>query len=94
MGPADRDVAAGADAFHSDLYRSAVGALEELGSTEPVQHVVVQGRATTFISCPLGDSGFFWHVVTDSRTTLGFTQAVMRKYREEIEAGTRSLVEG
>lgn len=91
LSPGAADAAA-ADAFHSQLYKLVAQALREVGSGAPVDDVVVHGERNTFVSVPLGETGYFWHVVTASSTTLGFTQAVMRKYCDEIAAGTRSLV--
>lgn len=84
--------AAGADAFHSELYRLVQNAMGELGSQDTISDIVVQGKRRLYISTPLGKSGYFWHVATRADTTLGFTQAVMRKYREEVEAGVAALV--
>ena len=77
--------AAGADAFHNEMYRQIATALRELESSQAIENLVVQGRKAIFVSTPLGDSGYFWHVATDASTTLGYTQAVMRKWRDEIE---------
>lgn len=88
----NQDGAAAADAFHSELYRIANTAIGELGVDAPIDDVVVQGERRTFVSSPIGDSGYFWHVATRAGTTLGFTQALMRKYRDEIEQGVRELL--
>lgn len=88
---ADPNDAAAADAFHSELYRLTRNALAEAGAVSEIEDVVVQGGRRTFVSSPLGDSGYFWHVSTRSDTTLGFTQAVMRKYRDEVMRGISDL---
>ena len=92
VSPASHDDAAAADAFHCELYRLLGKALTEAGSSSPIDDVVVRGAKRTFISTPLAQSGYFWHVCTKTETTLGFTQAVMRKYREDILAGIRGLI--
>ncbi len=85
------DAAAAADAFHSDLYGNAARALKEMGASKTVGGIVVHGGEATFVSLPLADTGFFWHVVTDVKTTLGFTQAVMRKFEDDVTAGVVEL---
>lgn len=81
---------AGADAFHSDLYRLS-GDLIESGGPEAAG-IVLTSREGTFVSQPLGDSGFVWLVITERATTVGFTQAIMRKWHEEIQEGLQALV--
>lgn len=92
VAPNENDQAAAADAFHSNLYRVVQSALSELGDDSPIEDVVITGGRRVFVSRPLGDSGYFWHVATSSETTLGFTQAVMRKYQGEIQKGVEELV--
>ncbi len=87
----DDDDAAAADAFHSEVYRNVGAALKELGAEQAVKGMVIEGDNATSISLPLADSGFFWHIVTESRTTLGFTQAVMRKHLETVTSGVHEL---
>jgi predicted regulator of Ras-like GTPase activity (Roadblock/LC7/MglB family) len=89
---ADQNGAAAADAFHGEFYRVARGAMNEIGLDGPIEDVVIQGDRRVFVSTPIGDSGYFWHVATSAETTLGFTQALMRKYRDDIEAGVRDLL--
>lgn len=84
--------AAAADAFESQLLRVLSHALEESLITDPIEDVVLQGKARTLVASPLGDSGYFWHICTASETTLGFTQAVMRKYHGEVLDGVVALV--
>jgi len=86
------DDAAAADAFQSELYRVAGEVLKESGLDESIDDLVLQGRTRILVSSPLGDSGFFWHVVTRSDTTLGYTQAVMRKYHQQVLDGVHALV--
>ena len=83
---------AAADAFGSEVYRLARSALGESGLSSDIDDVVIQGRARTLVSTPLGDTGYFWHISTRADTTLGFTQAVMRKYLGEIVEGVNALV--
>ncbi len=92
VAPAGPDNAASADAFHCNLYRLVQDALEELGEDGSVDDVVVQGGKRTFVSRPLGDTGYFWHISTSIETTLGFTQAVMRKYEAEVREGIDELL--
>lgn len=92
VAPAGTDEAAGADAFHCNLYRLVRSALSELGDDDDVDDVVIHGARRTFVSRPLGDSGYFWHVATGADTTLGFTQAVMRKYQREVQQGIDELL--
>lgn len=93
VAPGRDDAAAGADAFHSELYRVIRNALSELGNDAPVDGVVVQGKQRVFVSRPVGGLGYFWHVATRAETTLGFTQAVMRKYQSDVESGLRELLQ-
>jgi predicted regulator of Ras-like GTPase activity (Roadblock/LC7/MglB family) len=84
--------AAGADAFHSQLYRQIRAAVAELGTDQPVEAVVISADHATFVSWPLGDD-FFWHVVTSPETTLGFTRAIMRKVSGEVQEGVSDLLD-
>lgn len=87
----DADDAAAADAFHSDIYRATHRALREIqGADRRTDGIVLMSEHHMFLSVPLDDE-FFWHVVTQAETTLGFTQAVMRKYREPVRAAVRQL---
>ncbi len=87
----DTDDSAAADAFHSNVYRATARALNEVGSsTQTAEGIVIMGDNHVFLSVPLDDS-FFWHVVTKSGTTLGFTQAVMRKHRDAMRNEIRDL---
>lgn len=90
----DADDSAAADAFHSDVYRTVAGALSEMGTgTERANGIVILSEHHVFLSVPLDDM-FFWHVVTQSETTLGFTQAVVRKHRDAMRHEVRSLFSG
>lgn len=84
--------AAAADAFGGELYRVVREALTESGIDGAVDDIVVQGRARTLVSTPLADTNYFWHISTRVETTLGFTQAVMRKYQAEVAEGVTALV--
>lgn len=83
---------AGVDAYHGDLYHVVGRALSELGYEQSVQGLVLTGKHAIFVSLPLADTGFFWHVATERTTTVGFTQAVMRKHAESILAGLQDLL--
>ena len=87
-------VEAGADAYHSDLYRLLGGVLRDLDSAQTPRGVVLTSREAVFISLPLPlpETGYLWHVVTDRKTTVGFTQAVMRKHASRIEDSIRGLL--
>lgn len=82
---------AGADAFHSDLYRLSQEALSGTVPNAPTG-IVLTSKEVTFVSRPLDDSRFIWLVVTRRSTTVGFTQAIMRKKIDEVQAAIRALV--
>ena len=84
--------AAAADAFGSVLYRLLRNAVEDAGLEGAVDDIVIQSPARTLVSTQLGDTGYFWHLSTRPDITLGFTQAVMRKYHGEVEQGVRELL--
>src|SRR6056297_1414419 len=71
--------AAGADAYHSDLYRLTGLALEGTPLSQNVEGIVLSSEDATFVSVPVEDTGYLWLVVTRRETTVGFTQAIMRK---------------
>ena len=81
----------GAHAFHADLYRRIYGALSELQKDDSVDGVVIGSDCHQIVSQPIGKTGYFWHVVTHRTTTLGFVQAIMRKYGEGIENAVREV---
>lgn len=83
---------AGVDAYHGDLYQVIGRALGELSFEESVQGVVLTGKHAIFVSVPLDDTGFFWHVATDRSTTVGFTQAVMRKHATSVQHALLTLL--
>ncbi len=89
---ADAAGAAGADAFQSELYRRVEQLVPSLGADGPLESVVLESGETTFVSEPIGGTGYFWHVATASKTTLGFTQAIMRKFRTRILESVTALV--
>ena len=90
----DSDDSAAADAFHSNVYRATARALAEIGTgAEKADGIVILGEHHVFLSVPLDDM-FFWHVVTESETTLGFTQAVVRKHRDAMRHEVRHLFAG
>lgn len=81
----------GTDAFLSDLYRVMISAMPAFNLEGDVEAVVLDADETTFVSEPINGTDYFWHVATDHETTLGFVQAIMRKYRDRIEDGVREL---
>lgn len=84
--------AAGADAFHSELYTRMDGLVQALGAPSGPQSVVLESEDATFVSERIAQTGYIWHVVTQSTTTLGFVQAIMRKYRPRVNESVLSLV--
>lgn len=82
--------AAAIDAFQSDVLRVTRRALNELGHEGKVEGVVLSGDEMYFVSLPVSDI-FFWNVVTDGKTTLGFTQALMRRHRKDIETALQDF---
>lgn len=84
--------AAGADAFHNDLYRMTRSALEALPVEKEPQEIVLRGKQATFVSKPIGATGYIWLVVTEKETTVGFVQAMMRKHVDAAEDSLAALV--
>lgn len=91
VGQHDNASSAGADAFQSELYRRAAE-LADAFDDEAVETVVLESAGTTFVSEPIGESGYFWHVATRDDTTLGFTRAIMGKNRARVLEGVEGLV--
>ena len=83
---------AGADAYHSDLYRLSTFAAIGLPKSSQAEGIVLTGKRSVFVSLPLGETGFVWLVVTKRETTVGFTQAIMRKRGDEIAESLAVLV--
>ena len=54
--------------------------MQMLDSPQTIDGLVLVGERAIFISIPFPNSTYFWHMVTDLDTTVGFTQALMRKY--------------
>ncbi len=79
-----------ADAYHGELYRLIHRSMDMLDAPQFVEHLVLVGEGAIFLSSPVPATRYFWHVVTGAETTIGFTQALMRKYQAEVE---RSVVE-
>lgn len=88
----DSEDAAGADAFHSQLYRQIHVAVRELSGEQQIRAVVITADEATFVSWPIGND-YFWHVVTSPETTLGFTRAMMRKSFDEVVNGVEELID-
>lgn len=86
--------AAGADAYQSELYRRINGLVEVLGAEGAPEMVVMECDQSTFVSELVGESGYFWHIATDVSTTLGFTQAIMRKFRGRVTESVYELTGG
>lgn len=86
--------AAGADAYQSELYRRVSDLVEVLGTEGAPEMVVMECDQSTFVSELVGQSGYFWHIATDVNTTLGFTQAIMRKFRGRVTESVYELTGG
>lgn len=84
--------AAGADAFHTDLYRLGSQAASTLSGAEEVEEMVLTSEQGIYLSTPVEETGYLWLVVTEPDATVGFTQAMMRKYLEKVEQSLRELV--
>ncbi len=84
MASADPMSAEGADAYHGNVYHRVARALEALDASQGIESLVLHTESSVFISVPVPDSPYFWHVVTTSATTVGFTQAIMRKHQDTL----------
>ena len=84
---------AGADAFHSDLYRLSESVLKGIPTAQKPRELVLTSQEATFVSVPVEETGYLWLVVAGRDTTVGFIQALMRKHISRIEEGLRTLVE-
>jgi predicted regulator of Ras-like GTPase activity (Roadblock/LC7/MglB family) len=87
----DSLAAAGADAYHADIYRALYRAASALEGAQHPEAVVLMSHHAVFLSVPFGGTTCFWHVVTRIDTTIGFTQALIRKYYHAMEQATRAL---
>ena len=88
----DSLTAAGGDAYQSDMFRLIGQAAEGLKSSPVPESVVLIGERSIFISSPFPQTSFFWHVVTSIDTTIGFTQAIMRKYQQPLVESISSVL--
>lgn len=93
VGGGDPLETAGADAYHSDMYRIVARTLADLDMPPDPRGFVLTGKRATFLSLPLGHSGYFWHIATDRSTTVGFTQAIMRKHSALVEQSLQDLLD-
>ncbi len=82
---------AGADAYHNDLYRLTEVALSggELGGPEGM---VLTSAEARYVSIPLEGTNFLWLLVTRRETTVGFTQAIMRKHGPRVTESLKALL--
>ncbi len=85
--------AAGTDAYHNDLYRLSEIALRDTPVSAQVNDVVLSSDEGTFVSIPIGKSGYRWLVVTGRDATVGFVQALMRKHVARIGDSLNTLTE-
>ncbi len=83
---------AGADAFHSDLYRLSGSILEGTPLAGQTEEIVLNSGSSTFVSVPIADTGYLWLVVTERDTTVGFVQALMRKHLTKIQEGLSPFI--
>ena len=81
-----------ADAYHGELYRLIHRSMDMLDAPQFVEQLVLVGEGAIFLSSPIPKTRYFWHVVTGCDTTIGFTQALMRKHRADIEESVSQLV--
>lgn len=76
--------AAGADAFHTDLYRLGRQVAEQFSTADGVEEMVLSSEEAIFVSTPVEETGFLWLVVTKPDSTVGFTQVMMRKHARRV----------
>ena len=88
----DVDTTDAADAYHGELYRLIHRSMDMLDSPQFVEQLVLVGEGAIFLSTPVPGTRYFWHVVTGVDTTVGFTQALMRKYHHNIEQSVTELM--
>ncbi len=88
----DTSLADSADAYHADLYRLVYNAMDALDRPMLPDGIVLIAEQAIFISTPFPGSPYFWHVVTRIDTTVGFTQAIMRKYQDRVLASMREVL--
>lgn len=70
----------GADAFHASLYGMLHRGLDEMGADQKISSIVIGSQQLNFYSTQLGDTGYFIHLISEKSATLGFVNAVIRKY--------------
>lgn len=84
--------AAGADAYQSDMFRFIQKANNALDAPQATESIVLIGESSVFIATPFHGTAYFWHVVTSIETTIGFTQAIMRKYQQPLEESMAKIL--
>lgn len=87
-GVRDPVSAAMVDAFGGEAYR-LVALLLPGRATD---NIVMRGPTHVFVSTLLDDTGYYWHLSTRAEITLGFSQAVIRKYHARVTEVVRALV--
>ncbi len=90
---ADELDAAGADAFHTDLYRLGRQAVDALPATDDVEQIVITSDKATCVSLPVQKTGYLWLVIAHRDATVGFIQALMRKHVGRIEDSLQALLD-
>ena len=83
--------ATGADAYQAELYRLIERAMEMLDRGRDLESIVLLSGELACLSAPIESEPYFWFVVTERATTVGFTQALMRKYSPRVAASVRAL---
>lgn len=86
------DAAAASDAYQSDILRALEQAQEALEIQSGVESMMLVSQTNVFIAIPLSQGQHIWHVVTSINTTVGFTQAIMRKHRAALQQSMMTIV--
>lgn len=86
------DAAAASDAYQSDILRALEQAQDALEISPGLESMMLTSQAHVFIAQPLSQGQYVWHVVTSINTTVGFTQAIMRKHRASLQQSMMTLV--
>lgn len=84
---------AGADAFQNDLYRLTDLLVQGAGLSGEIDGMVLTSNQARFVSVPVPETTFLWLVVTRRETTVGFTQAIMRKHAPRVGESLSALLQ-
>ena len=88
----DVEESAGVDAYLALALQESDRLIQSMKLNDSVSSLVVRGQRVTVVSVSLGDAGYMWNVVTESDTTLGFTQAVLRKHTQTARELVRTFL--